>query len=115
VTRVAAAGATCLMMTLLTVAPAFAADPVGPTEGSDPGAGLGPAATLLLYVATPVAACLLLAAVVLLPGAVRSNRYRPAEGWSADPIWFAGPVDPSEAIAGAQRGDVTRGGAHGSW
>ena len=109
------AGTTVLLAMLLTVAPAFAADPVGPSEGSDPGSGLGPAATLLLYVVTPVAACLLIAAVVLVPGAVRANRYRPAEGWSADPVWFAGPVEPQLAIANAQRGDVTRGGAHGSW
>ena len=115
VTRVTTAGMTGLLTTLLTVAPAFASDPVGPSEGADPGTGLGPAATLLLYVATPVAACLLLAAVVLMPGAVRANRYRPAEGWSADPVWFAGPVDAETAVATAQRGDVLRGGAHGSW
>ena len=115
VTRVTTAGVTGLVTTFLTVAPAFAADPVGPSEGNDPGSGLGPAATLLLYVATPVAACLLLGLIVLMPGAVRANRYRPAEGWSANPVWFAGPVDPDTAVAGAQRGDVTRGGAHGSW
>lgn len=115
VTRVITAGTTGLLTTLLTVAPAFAKDPVGSSEGAEPGAGLGPAATLLLFLVTPVAACLLIAAVVLLPGAVRSNRYRPAEGWSSDPIWFAGPVDATAAIAVAQRGDVTRGGAHGSW
>ncbi|MDP9182903.1 MAG: hypothetical protein M3P04_09045 [Actinomycetota bacterium] len=115
ITRVTTAGTTGLLTTLLTVAPAFASDPVGPSEGADPGAGLGPAATLLLYVVTPVAACLLLAAIVLMPGAVRSNRYRPAEGWSADPVWFAGPVDAQTAVSTAQRGDVLRGGAHGSW
>lgn len=115
VTYVTAVGVTVLLTTLLTAAPAFASDPVGPREGADPGAGLGPAATLLLYVVTPVVACLLLAVVVLLPGAVRSHRYRPAEGWASDAIWFAGPVDPAAAIAGAQRGDVSRGGAHGSW
>jgi hypothetical protein len=115
VTRVAAAGAAGLLTTLLTAAPAFAFDPVGPADGADAGTGLGPAATLLLYVVTPVASVLVLAAIVLLPGAVRSNRYRPAEGWSADAVWFAGPVDPEAAVAAADRGDVTRGGAHGSW
>jgi len=115
VTRVTTAGATVLLTTLLTAVPAFAADPVGRSEGADPGAGLGPAATLLLYVVTPVTACLLLGAIVLLPGAVRAHRYRPAEGWSADAIWFAGPVEPAAAVANAQRGDITRGGAHGSW
>jgi hypothetical protein len=115
VTRLTTVGLTGLVTVLLTAAPALASDPVGRREGADPGQGLGPATTLLLYVATPVGACLLLAVIVLLPGAVRSHRYRPAEGWSADPVWFAGPVDPQSAIAGAQRGDVLRGGAHGSW
>lgn len=115
VTRLTTVGLSGLVTVFLTAVPALAADPVGPSEGADPGAGLGPAATLLLYVVTPVTACLLLAVVVLLPGAVRANRYRPAEGWSADPVWFAGPPDPQAALAGAQRGDVVRGGAHGSW
>jgi hypothetical protein len=114
VTRVTTAAAAGLLTTLLTAAPAFAADPVGPREGADPGEGLGPAATLLLYVVLPVASVAVLAAVVLLPGA-RANRYRPAEGWSSDAIWFAGPVDADAAVASAQRGDVVRGGAHGSW
>ena len=115
VTRVTTAGLTGLVTTLLTAAPAFASDPVGPREGADPGAGLGPAATLLLYVVVPVASVLLLAAIVWLPGAVRANRYRPAEGWGANAVWFAGPLDPDSAIAGAERGEVMRGGAHGSW
>jgi hypothetical protein len=114
-TRVTAAALTGLVTTLLTAAPAFAADPVGPREGADPGNGLGPAATLLLYVVTPITACVVLGAIVWLPSAVRAHRYRPAEGWGADPIWFAGPVDPEQAVATADRGDVTRGGAHGSW
>lgn len=101
--------------TLLTAAPAFASDPVGPKEGNDPGHPLGLAGALLLFIGTPVVTCLVIAAVVLLPGAVRSNRYRPAEGWSATPVWFAGPVDPDAALAGASRGDVVRGGASGSW
>ncbi len=114
VTRVTTAVAIAATV-VLTASPALAANPIGPAEGHDPGVGLSPAATLLLYVATPVFICLLIAAAVLLPGAVRSSRYRPAKGWGADPVWFAGPVDSDSAIANAERGDVTRGGAHGSW
>jgi hypothetical protein len=114
-TRVITAGATGLLTTLLTVAPAFANDPVGPLEGADPGKGIGPAETILLFVVLPLAAFGLVALLVLLPGAVRSYRYRPAEGWTADPVWFSGPVDPDSAVAHAQRGDVVRGGASGSW
>lgn len=106
---------TGLVTALLTAGPAQAADPVGPLEGADPGAGLGPAATLLFFVVIPVASVLLIAGLVWLPGTVRGNRYRPAVGWSATPVWFAGPVDPKAAVSGADRGDVTRGGASGSW
>jgi len=115
VTTAVTAVATGLVTSLLTAAPAWAGDIVGPSEGADPGEGLGPAASLLLFVAAPVASVLVIAVLVLLPGAVRANRYRPAEGWAADPVWFAGPVDPDAAVAAAERGDVVRGGAHGSW
>jgi hypothetical protein len=115
VTRVITAGAAGLLTTLLTVAPAFANDPLGPQEGADPGKGLSALQTILLYVVTPLAIFGVIALIVLLPGAVRSYRYRPAEGWAADPVWFAGPVEPDAAVAQAERGDVVRGGAGGSW
>ena len=115
VTRVTTAAVTLAVTALLSAAPAFADDIVGPSEGAEPGDGLGPAGTLLLFVVTPLVAYAVIALLVLLPGAVRANRYRPAEGWSADPVWFAGPVDADAAVAHAERGDVSRGGAHGSW
>ena len=68
-----------------------------------------------LYVVAPLAILLLVAALVLLPGMVRGNRYRPARGWSAAPLWFGGPADPAAAVEQAQTGDVVRGGASGSW
>jgi hypothetical protein len=103
------------MTTLLSAAPAFADDIVGPLEGADPGDPLGPGGTILLFVVTPLAIFGLIALLVLLPGAVRSHRYRPAEGWAADPVWFSGPVEADTAVAQAQPGDVVRGGASGSW
>lgn len=114
-TRVVTASMSVLVTTLLTAAPALASNPIGPSEGADPGKGLGPGATLLLYVGTPVGAFLLLGALAYLPGAVTAHRYRPAKGWAADPVWFAGPVEPQAALASAALGDVTRGGASGSW
>jgi hypothetical protein len=114
-TRVVTAGLAGLVTTVLTAAPAWAGDPLGPSEGADPGKGLGPGLAVLLYVGIPLAVFAVIAAVVLLPGALRGHRYRPAEGWSAAPVWFAGPVDPDAAVAAAQPGDVTRGGASGSW
>ncbi|MGZ6826593.1 MAG: aa3-type cytochrome oxidase subunit CtaJ [Mycobacteriales bacterium] len=115
VTRAATAGLTGLVTVLLTAAPAFATDPLGPAEGADPGKGLSTGATLLLYVGIPVTAFVLIGLVVWLPGAVRANRYRPNKGWNASPVWFAGPPEPVAAVQSADRGDVVRGGASGSW
>jgi hypothetical protein len=115
VTRAATAGLAGLVTVLLTAAPAFADNPLGPKEGADPGRGLGPGGTLLLYVGLPLLATVLIAAVVWLPGAVRANRYRPNKPWNASPVWFAGPADPVAAVESAAVGDVVRGGASGSW
>ena len=71
--------------------------------------------TVLIYGLTPLAILLVVAALVWLPGMVRSSRYRPARGWSAPPLWFGGPADPAAAVESASTGDVVRGGASGSW
>ena len=118
VTRATTTGLTGLVTVLLTAVPAFAANPIGPSEGADPGKTLSTAVALALYIGVPVGTFAVLAAIVWLPGAVRSHRYRPAMGWAAPPVWFAGPVDADAAVAAATEqgaGDVTRGGASGSW
>jgi hypothetical protein len=69
----------------------------------------------LLWVGVPLAVAAVVYALVWLPGAMRSTRYRPQEGWDAEPVWFAGPADPVAAVQQAQTGDVVRGGAGGSW
>jgi hypothetical protein len=115
VTRAATAGFAGLVTVLLTAAPAFAEDKLGPKEGADPGNGLGAGGTVLVYLVLPLTAALLISAVVWLPGAVRANRYRPNKGWLASPVWFAGPAEPVAAVQAAQLGDVVRGGASGSW
>ena len=106
---------TTVLTIVLTTAPAIADDPVGPKEGADPGKGLSPGATILLYVILPLAVVAIIAAMVWLPGAVNANRYRPNKGWTARPVWFAGPADPVAAVQSAEVGDVVRGGASGSW
>ena len=101
---------------LLTAGPALASgNPLGPSEGAEPGRGLGTGATLLLFVGAPVLMLVIVGGAVLLPGLVRANRYRPAKGWSASPVWFAGPADPVTAVQDATLGDIVRGGASGSW
>jgi hypothetical protein len=101
---------------LLTAGPALAdRNPLGPSEGSVPGSGLSPAATIALFLLVPLAIIGTVAALVLLPGLVRGTRYRPTMGWDAPPVWFAGPLDPVAAVTEAQPGDVVRGGSSGSW
>jgi len=115
-THAVTAGFAAVVTVLLTASPALASGyPIGPSEGADPGKGLGLAATLLIYVGIPIAGLLTIAALVLLPGMVGANRYRPNRGWFAAPVWFAGPADPVSAVQDAEVGDVTRGGASGSW
>jgi hypothetical protein len=79
------------------------------------GQGLTTLQAVLLYGLAPLALLLLIAAVVWLPGMVRSSRYRPTRGWNAAPLWFGGPADPAAAVESAQTGDLVRGGASGSW
>jgi hypothetical protein len=79
------------------------------------GEGLTTLQAVLLYGLAPLAILLLVAALVWLPGMVRSSRYRPNKGWNAAPLWFGGPADPAAAVESAQTGDLVRGGASGSW
>ena len=105
-----------MSVVVLTAGPALAdRNPLGPSEGHDPGPGLSPAATIGLFVLVPLAIITTIAAFVLLPGLVRGTRYRPTMGWDVPPVWFAGPLDPEAAVSNAQPGDVTRGGSGGSW
>ena len=71
--------------------------------------------TVLLYVVVPLLVLLSVAALAWLPAMMRNKRYRPREGWDAEPVWFAGPADPVAAVESAETGDVVRGGAGGSW
>ena len=114
-TRVAGTAGALLLTVVLTAAPAFADNPLGPSEGEEREPGLGLVRTLLTYVGIPLLLLLVVATITWLPGAVKQGRYRPAQGWGAAPVWFAGPVSPVEAVESAETGDVVRGGASGSW
>ncbi|MCU1692150.1 MAG: hypothetical protein JWM64_1241 [Frankiales bacterium] len=117
------AGASVTAATLLTVVlsagPALAntstRNPLAPQEGADSSADISTSQALLLYGVIPLAILLLLSAIVWLPGAVRSSRYRPQRGWSAAPVWFGGPADPVAAVETAVVGTEDRGGARGDW
>ena len=88
---------------------------LGYEDGVAPAPSLTFLESMLLYVVAPAAILLLIAAVVWLPGMVRSSRYRPGRGWAAPPLWFGGPPDPAAAVENAVVGDVVRGGASGDW
>jgi len=105
-----------VLTVVLTAGPALAAnDDLGPREGADVGSGLSTVATIVWFVLVPAAILLGVAALVWLPGMIKADRYRPQRGWSAAPVWFAGPPDPVAAVETADPGGTGRGGASGSW
>jgi hypothetical protein len=77
--------------------------------------GISTLTAVVLYGLVPLLILLLVAAAAWLPGVIRSNRYRPARGWTSRPVWFGGPADPAAAVESARVGDEVRGGASGSW
>lgn len=115
--RVRAACLSSALMTLvLTAGPAYAVnDELGPREGADLDSGLSTPATIVVFGLVPLAILLGVAALVWLPGLVKADRYRPQKGWSAAPIWFAGPPDPVAAVETADTSTTSRGGASGNW
>jgi len=115
VTRATTAVLAWLGTALLTAGPAYADNPLGNSEGADPGKGLGTIEAIALYVVLPLSIVLTIFLIVWLPGAVKANRYRPNKAWNARPVWFAGPPDPIAAVQSADPGDVVRGGASGRW
>lgn len=113
---VSSVASSVLLTVLLTAGPALAVDnDLGPREGADTGAGVSLATTLLIYVVLPLVILLGIAALVWLPGMVKADRYRPQKGWSAAPVWFAGPPDPVAAVETADVRGSGRGGARGDW
>jgi hypothetical protein len=94
---------------LAMVTPAAAAD------GGSSGDSLGVGMTILLYVVIPVGAFLVIAFFSALPSMLRRPRYRPGRPWKHEPLWFAGPDDPDEALTKARPGATARGGASAEW
>ncbi len=108
--------AAALLGVVLGAGPALADhNPLAPQEGADEHASLAVQSALALFVLVPLLLLLAVGMIVWLPGAVRSGRYRPQRGWSAAPVWFAGPADPVAAVEAAAVRDAARGGARGDW
>jgi len=76
---------------------------------------LGDGMTILLFVVVPLSIFGTVALLAALPSLLARPRYRPGKGWDHDPLWFAGPNDPDDAIAAAEPGTVSKGGASAEW
>lgn len=121
--RTAAAGLLAVLATARPAAADTSQDGQGNIFNVSPGDGLTALEALGIYVLAPLALMALVWALVWLPGVVRGPRYRPGRGWSAAPVWFAGPADPVAALERAQppsestaaASTVVWGGARGSW
>ena len=79
---------------VLAATPALAKLDDGEVKGKSLGAGL----VILYYVVIPVAIFLVIAFFSVLPSMLRRPRYRPGRAWNHDPMWFAGPDDPDQAL-----------------
>lgn len=109
-----AAGAVLMTLLLAACANDPAVYPHGQQSASTAGQDPDGLPVLAVYgIALAIAA--VIALMAWLPGMVRGARYRPTQGWTAAPIWFAGPSDPVTAVEQAGTGDRTRGGTGGDW
>jgi len=62
--------------------------------------------TVLVFVGIPAGIFLLLAILVLGPGAMRAPRYRPGNGWDYQPVWYLPHpthAGPASSLAEANR------------
>jgi len=109
--------AAAVLMTLLLAACANdpAVYPHGEQSASQAGGQGGEGVPMLAVYGLALVIAAVVALLAWLPGMVRGARYRPAQGWTAAPIWFAGPSDPVAALEQAGTGDAGRGGTGGHW
>lgn len=110
--RLATVAAAVLVPLVVAAGPALA---LQPDDGEKPGPSLGIGLTVLYYVVIPIGASAIIAALALLPSALRRPRYRPGRPWNYDPLWFRGPDDPEGALADARPGATAKGGASAEW
>lgn len=112
--RAGSAVALSAVALLLLAGPALA-EHVGSSEGEEPGPRLSTLASIALFVLLPALILAVVGALAWLPNVRGGPRYRPQRGWSAAPVWFAGPSEPAQALTQGQPVAENRGGAHGTW
>jgi hypothetical protein len=71
--------------------------------------------TVLVFVVLPIAISLVILLLTYLPSWFRAPRYRPTREWDHDPLWFGGPADAADALAGVTQIHVRGGGAGAGW
>jgi hypothetical protein len=108
--RAAAVTALAVAAFALTALPALAAKR---DDGDEPGPKLDALSALLLYVGVPLAAFVVISAVVWAMSS-GGQRYRPGVGSWAGTEWFGGPGEPDRAL-GAATPTTEGGGARARW
>lgn len=89
ITRLAALVAATGVTVLAPAAPALARPQ---DDGSEPGEGLTPLSTLIIFGVLPVALFLLIALLVAAGSIARGPRYRTDRAWEAEPASFGMPT-----------------------
>lgn len=95
---------------LFAALPAYAQGPVEP-----PGEGMPLVDVILVFVCIPLGLFLLITAFVVGPTLLRRPRYRPGRPWPHDPVWFAGPIRPEQALRAAEPAGQSSGGTGADW
>lgn len=101
-------GAALPVLTVAAPALALRRDDGGTTGGP----ALGTGGTLFFFVVIPVGVFLVIAALALLPSALRRPRYRPGKPWEQGDTWIGLPEDGESAEPAAES---ARGGASAEW
>lgn len=82
---------------------------------------MSPLETILLFVVTPLAGLLLIAALTMVRPPARGPRWRSGEPWEHEPLWWmANPrgSDVAEPVVDSEASTLrhtARGGARGTW
>lgn len=103
------------MSSVLLALATFPGSALAEHEGEEPGDGMTLVEGVTTFVLYPGLILVVVGLLAWLPSVMQATRYRPARGWDAPPLWFAGPPDPDEALVHAPAGLDGRGGARGEW
>jgi hypothetical protein len=110
--RVARTAGVALLTVPLLIATALPAAAQNEGEVPDP---LPLLPSLLIFGGIPILIFVVVGLLVFGLSALRKPRYRPAQGWDGDPVWYGGPEDPEAAVQQAEPKQPGRGGSSATW